>query len=196
MSRQPRILSFSGSSRKDSFNSKLLLLVEQSIRSTEATLTHVNLADFPLPLYNGDLEANEGLPANGRALKDLFLAHDALLITSPEYNGSITPLLKNTIDWVSRPVKGAPPLECFVGKVAAILAASPAWRGGLRGLMHIRDILGYLGVIVLTDEIVVPAANTQFTPEGSLIDERRLKAVQDIGLKLVTTTLKLSESST
>jgi len=150
----PRILAFAGSARRDSVNRKLITLA-----SGMADATLLELADYPLPLYNADLEAEEGVPANARALQAIFLQHDALLLACPEYNGSITPLLKNTLDWVSRPAPGLKSLAAFEGKVAALLAASPGSLGGLRGLVHVRAILSGIGVLVMPRQLAVPRAH-------------------------------------
>src|SRR6185295_2879266 len=100
---QPKILAFAGSMRKDSFNKKLIRVAAEGARSAGAEVTLIDLKDFPLPVYDGDLEAAEGLPAGAKKLKELFLQNQGLLIASPEYNSSIPGTLKNAIDWVSRP---------------------------------------------------------------------------------------------
>src|SRR5262249_29719722 len=104
----PRILAFAGSTRRDSFNKKLAGIAADGARAAGAEVTFIDLRDYPLPLYDGDLEAEKGLPEQAQRLKKLFLDHDGLLISSPEYNSSISGVLKNTIDWVSRPVPGEP----------------------------------------------------------------------------------------
>src|SRR5262245_41278463 len=106
----PRILAFAGSTRTESYNKRLVRIAAQGARSAGAEVTVIDLRDLPLPLFDEDLEKNEGLPASGRKLKDLFLAHHGLMISSPEYNSSISGVLKNAIDWVSRPVPGEAPL--------------------------------------------------------------------------------------
>ena len=121
----PRILAFAGSLRRDSFNKKLVPIAAKGAREAGAEVTLIALKDFPLPLFDQDLEAEQGMPQNGKKLKQLFIDHDGLLIAAPEYNSSITAVLKNAIDWVSRPAPGEPSLVAFRGKVA-----------GLRGLVH------------------------------------------------------------
>ena len=132
MDREPRVLAFAGSARVDSYNSKLVKVAAEGARDAGAEVTLVDLRDFPLPLFDQDLEAEGGLPDNARELKEIMLKHDGLLIAAPEYNSSITPLLKNTIDWVSRPGDGEKGLIAYEGKVAAIMSASPGGLGGLR----------------------------------------------------------------
>src|SRR5271165_4763264 len=116
----PRILAFAGSLRKDSFNKKLVQIAVQGARSAGATVTYIDLKDYPLPIYDGDLEAASGIPENGLKLKKLFAEHDGLMIAAPEYNSSISAVLKNTIDWVSRQLPGEPMVANFVGKSAVL----------------------------------------------------------------------------
>lgn len=191
MSTAPRILAFAGSLRKESFNRKLLEIAVAAAREAGATVTVVDLADYPLPIFDQDLEAGGGTPDAARKLKQLFLEHDALLIASPEYNSSITPLLKNTIDWVSRSAPGEAPLSAYVGKTAALIAASPGALGGLRGLVHVRAILGNIQVLVIPDQIAVPTAHEAFNPDGSLKDAGKQAATKAIGRRLAETTAKL-----
>jgi len=187
----PRILAFAGSARAASLNRKLVRIAADGARAAGAEVTLVELADFPLPLYDGDLEAAEGLPANARKLKELFLAHQGLLIAAPEYNSSITPLLKNTIDWVSRSSTGEAPLACFDGKVAALMSASPGSLGGLRGLTVVRLCLSGIRVLVLPDQVAVPGAADAFAEDGRLKDEKRHAAVARLGATLAQAVAKL-----
>ncbi len=191
MATTSKILAFAGSTRAESFNKRLIKTAVAGARSAGAEVTLIDLRDYPLPLFDGDLEAGEGLPPNGRRLKDLFLAHQGLLISAPEYNSSITGVLKNTIDWVSRPVPGEAPLACFDGKVACIMSASPGALGGLRGLVHVRAILQNIKVLVLPDQVAVPKADEAFNPDGSLKDPKRQAAVEALGAKLAQVIAKL-----
>jgi NAD(P)H-dependent FMN reductase len=156
-----------------------------------AQVTLIDLRDYPLPVFDEDLERDEGMPANGRKLKDLFLANEGLLLACPEYNSSISGVLKNTIDWVSRREGDEASLVCYTGKVAAIMSASPGALGGLRGLVTVRSILGNIQVTVLPDQIAISKANEAFTPDGSLADEAKQKTVTAIGDKLAKTLAKL-----
>ena len=191
MATTSKILAFAGSTRAESFNKRLIKTAVAGARSAGAEVTLIDLRDYPLPLFDGDLEAGEGLPPNGRRLKDLFLAHQGLLISAPEYNSSITGVLKNTIDWVSRPVPGEAPLACFDGKVACLMSASPGALGGLRGLVHVRAILQNIKVLVLPDQVAVPKADEAFNPDGSLKDPKRQAAVEALGAKLAQVIAKL-----
>lgn len=186
-----RILAFAGSLRKESFNKKLIQVAAQGARNAGAEVTVIDLRDFPLPIYDGDLEASQGLPENGRKLKDLFLAHQGLLISSPEYNSSITGVLKNTIDWVSRPVAGAKPLAEFTGKIAGLVAASPGALGGLRGLVHLRSILGNIGVLVIPEQQAIAKAADAFMPDGKLKDEKQQQGVERVGTRVAELVQKI-----
>lgn len=189
---QPRVLAFAGSSRRDSYNAQLIEVAAEGARSAGAEVTVINLASYELPLFNEDLEAAEGAPVNATRLKELFFEHDGLLIASPEYNSSISPLLKNTIDWVSRAAEGEGSLAAYQGKVAAIMAASPGALGGLRGLVHVRSILSSIGVLVVPDQIAIPRAFEAFGEDGRLRDERQQAKVEAIGAGLATTLQKLT----
>ena len=190
---KPRILAFAGSSRKESFNNRLVQVAAEGARAAGAEVTVVNLRDYPLPLFDQDLEQEQGTPQNATKLKQLFLDHGGLLISSPEYNSSITPLLKNTIDWVSRPADGEAPLAAYKGKVAAIMAASPGGLGGLRGLVHVRSILGNIGVVVLPDQIAVARAFEAFDDEGQLKDEDQRARVQGLGASVADILERLTD---
>lgn len=166
----PKILAFSGSTRRDSCNRKLLNSAVSATRAAGGDVTVIDLADFSLPVYNGDLEASEGVPGKAQQLKTLFKQHQALLIASPEYNSSISPVLKNTIDWISREWQGESGLVPYQGKTALILAASPGNLGGMRMLPHLRQILTALGVIVTPKQVSVADADHAFNEDGSLKD--------------------------
>src|SRR5678815_272626 len=178
-----KILAFAGSSRKDSFNKKLVRIAAAGAREAGAEVTEIDLRDFPMPIYDGDLEAAEGHPANARKLKDLFVAHHGLLIASPEYNSGISALLKNSIDWVSRPVPGEPSLVAFTGKIAALMATSTGALGGLRGLVQVRMILSNIGVIVLPDQVSIPKAAEAFDGSGAIKDAALNTRVRGLGRK-------------
>lgn len=186
-----KILAFAGSLRRESYNKKLVRVAVAGARAAGAEVTELDLRDLPLPVFDEDLEASEGLPANGRRLKDLLLAHQGLLISAPEYNSSITAVLKNAIDWASRPVPGEAPLACFVGKVASLTAASPGALGGLRGLVTVRSVLGNIGVIVMPTQVAVPKAYEAFNPDGSLKDAKVQAQVEKQGADLAAVLAKL-----
>ena len=179
-----RILAFAGSARRDSLNKKLARAAHAGAKAAGAEATFVDLEDYPMPIYHGDLEVASGMPQMARELRALLLAHDGLLIASPENNSSISALLKNTIDWLSRDVddgKGSNSgLAPWRGKVAGMLAASPGAFGGVRHLPHLRQVLAGLGVTVVGAQVVVPKAHEAFAADGSLADERVAKQVRSL----------------
>lgn len=191
MASSPSILILAGSTRQDSFNKKLVRVAGQGAEAAGATVTFIDLKDYPLPLYDGDLESEEGLPANALKLKELLLSHDGLLIACPEYNSSISGVLKNAIDWASRPAEGEKPLACFRGKVCALMSASPGALGGLRGLEPVRSILMNIGVMVLPDQVAVSKAHEAFGPDGNLHDAKQRASVEALGANVAHTLRKL-----
>lgn len=185
-----KLLCFAGSERKDSFNKKLAQCAEQLIKEQGAKVAYLDLSDYPMPLYNSDLEADSGLPEAAKKLKKLFREHDGFFIASPEYNSSFSPLLKNTLDWISRSeTTDEPPLAAFDGKVAALGAASPGGFGGLRGLVPLRMMLGNIGVLVVPGQVVIPAAHSAFDEEGKLKDNRQ-HAMLSVAIEQLVRTAK------
>lgn len=189
---KPKILAFAGSTRTDSFNKKLVKIAATGAIEGGADVTVIDLRDFAMPLYDGDLEQQQGLPSNAKKLKDLMLSHQGLLISAPEYNSSISGVLKNTIDWVSRPSAGEESLACFKGKVAGIMSASPGGLGGLRGLVHVRAILENISVLVIPDQIAVGKAHEVFNADGTLKDKKQEDQVKRIGSSVAKLLLKIS----
>lgn len=187
----PRILAFAGSLRKDSFNKKLVRIAVRGAEAAGARVTLLDLRDYPLPVYDGDLEAEQGLPDNARTLKRLMIEHDGFLISAPEYNSSISAVLKNTIDWASRPEPGEAPLAAYRGKGAALMSASPGALGGLRGLVTVRSILGNIGVHILPDQVAVPKAHEAFAADGTLKDAKQQASIEDLGKALAQFLAKL-----
>jgi NAD(P)H-dependent FMN reductase len=157
-------------------------------------VTFLDLDDYPMPVYHGDLEAAEGMPENGRKLREIFIAHDALLVVSPENNRSVSSLLKNTIDWLSRDIgdgKGANDgYAPYRGKIAALMGASPGAYGAVRGLPHLREILAGLGVTVLGPVMGLQRAHEAFDESGALRDTRVDESVRRLAAALVEATLK------
>ena len=189
MSSSPRILAFSGSSRRGSLNKKLLSVVVEATRTAGGDVTLVDLTDFPLPLYNGDLEDADGLPANAVKLIGLIADHAAVLIASPEYNSMMTPLLKNTIDWCTRGDDNP-----FIGKVAAVVSASPGMLGGARSMALVRALLVHLGCHVTPEQCILPHADKAFDEAGKLLAPRTQEAVRKVAAGLVATAQKLQPS--
>jgi chromate reductase len=174
MMRRPKILVFAGSIRTASFNARLAALAVKELASLNADVTRISLVDYPLPIFHGDIEAEQGTPANALKLKRMFGIHHGVFIASPEYNASITPLLKNTLDWVSRVREPAePPLAAYRNRVFAIGAASNGTYGGYRSLIALRHVLELgCGALVLPEQIAVTGAATAFDPMDNLREER------------------------
>lgn len=187
----PRILAFAGSMRTGSFNKMLVKVGVEGARAAGADVTLVDLKDFPMPVYDGDLEAASGIPEHGKRMKKLFLEHDALMISTPEYNSSVPGTLKNVIDWVSRSEPGEHPLAAYAGKTAVLMSASPGGLGGVRSLNELRRLLSNIKVLVLPDSVSVSKAGEAFNPDGSLKDEKQAAAVRKLGKTLVETASKL-----
>lgn len=187
-----RILGFSGSLRAGSFNSKLVAVALNGAKAAGADVRQVNLRDYPLPVFDEDIESQSGAPENAKKLKELMKAHHGFLVACPEYNSSITAALKNMFDWVSRPAPGEKSLECFSGKVYGLLAASPGALGGLRGLVTVRSILSNIGVIVLPDQVAVSKAHEAFESAGQLKDAAMQKRVEELGAAVAKTAAKLA----
>lgn len=189
-----KIVCFAGSLRRDSFNKKMVKIAMSGAKSAGAEVLFVDLKDYPLPLYDGDIEAAEGIPENAKKLKAILKEHHGFLIASPEYNSSISGALKNAIDWASRPEPGEKPLECFAGKVAGIMATSPGALGGLRGLVTVRSILENIQMIVIPQQVALPVAHEAFDEDGNIKDAKKQSSVEEIGKKLAAIAGKLSVS--
>lgn len=188
----PKILAFAGSTRIDSFNKKLVKISAAGAREAGAEVTVIDLRDYPMPFYDEDLEKKEGLPSSTRKLKELMLSHQGFLISSPEYNSSISGVLKNTIDWTSRQSDGETILACFKDKVSGIMSASPGGLGGLRGLVHVRAILENIGVLVIPTQIAVSKAHEAFNLDGTLKDQKQEQQAKKIGANLAQMLMKLN----
>lgn len=185
---QVKILAFAGATRSGSFNKKLIKQAAEFAREAGADVQLIELNDYVLPFYDGDLEQESGLPEKAVELKKLMEKADAFLIASPEYNASMSAVLKNTIDWTSRP--GGVEGSVYAGKVAALISASPGGLGGLRGLVHLRAVLMNLGVLVITPQHSTSQAHEAFGDHG-LKEEAQAQKVRDVVQELVRVTGKL-----
>jgi len=191
MTTSPRLLAFAGSLRKDSFNRKLIQTLAEGAREAGAKVTLLELRDHALPLYDGDIEA-AGMPNAVRTLQSMMAEHDGLLIATPEYNGAYPALIKNTLDWISRPLDdGKPGTTLFDGKVAGLCSASPGGLGGLRALIALRDALAKLGMWVAPSQVAVGRAGDVFDEQGKLTDERQRNAVHRVGAEVTTATRRM-----
>ena len=189
MAYKPKIVAFAGSLRKDSFNKKIAKIAADGAENAGAEVTFIDLRDYPMPIFDQDEEAESGLPENAEKLQKIFKEQDGFIISSPEYNSSVTAVLKNTIDWVSRPPSEN--LSAFKGKVAVLMSASPGGLGGLRGLVHIRATLGNIGVTVLPQQIAVSAVHDALDEKGDIKDSSRHEAIKNLGADLAETCRKL-----
>jgi len=192
MTGSPRILAFAGSTREASYNKRLIRVAAEGARAAGAEVTVIDLRDYPMPLYDGDLEASQGLPENALRLKRLFMEHGGLLISAPEYNSGISAVLKNAIDWVSRKGRDDRPLAAYADKVAGLMAASPGALGGVRGLFQVRQILTTLGVLVIPQQRAVSRAAEAFDDAGALKDATERAAVEGIGARVADLVRRLT----
>ncbi len=165
---ETNVLAFAGSTREDSLNKKLIKEAGNIARELGANVTVIDLRDFPMPFYDGDLEAAEGMPENAKKLRQLMIQSQVILIATPVYNHSIPAVLKNALDWVSRSEQAGRSREAFQGKKIAIMSASPGKTGGANALIHLRDILADQRAIIITQQVSVPDANNAFDEEGRL----------------------------
>lgn len=190
-----KILAFAGSARKDSWNRKVLEVAAQGARDAGAEVTVVNLGDFPMPIYNADWHAENGVPPSMLELRAHMMAANGLLVASPEYNTSITPLLKNTIDWLSQDVNGESgsgnaPFEC---KIGGLMGASNGAFGTIRALPHVSYILSNLGVFMLP-VVAVPGVAKTFDEAGNMTNERTKHMLSGLGSRLTQTIVKLAKT--
>ncbi|MDB6145061.1 MAG: NAD(P)H-dependent oxidoreductase [Pseudomonas sp.] len=189
-----KVLAFCGSTRQGSLNQKLLDVAARGAQEAGAQVTFVSLRDYPLPLYDGDLEKEQGVPAHAHALQELFRKHDAVLLASPEHNGGYTALLKNAIDWVSRPTStGHSGVTLFANKAAAVISASPGPMGGIRGVLATRMVLEKLGAIVIPQSFTLGVAHLAFDEDARCSDANVDREVGAVGAALVKMAVRLTE---
>ena len=185
-----KLLFLAGSAREASLSKQVAKAASKLAKSESVQATFIDLFDFPMPIYDGDLEENEGLPENARKLKALFADSDGYMIVTPEYNGFFSPLLKNVIDWLSRPDNldiGDP----YSGKVAAIAAASPGTLGGIRALPTLRTLLSGIGVHVIPKQVSIGFASKAIDNDSLFADERQRAMMSDTIDQLISTTAAL-----
>ena len=180
---QPRILCLASSIRSGSHNQALAGAMAKQLSLMELDVTFLSLTDYPLPLFNADDEASKGLPENAVRLAKHFARHDGVFIASAEYNGSVTPLLKNALDWISRvPPEGR---HAYHTPIFAIGAASPGKLGGMRSLSHLRDILTAVGALVIPEQVSISAAHEAFDEKGDLKNDRDAKFLNSCAARLI-----------
>jgi len=187
-----KILAFAGSARTASYNKMLVKIAMKGATAAGAEVAFVDLRDYPIPLYDEDMEKERGMPQPARDLKRIVQSCQGFLIASPEYNGSFTPLMKNTLDWLTR--KGGEGLDGnpFAGKFAGIMSASPGALGGYRNLVVFRLLMGTLSMTTIPQQISISGAMNEFTPEGQLKDEKKQKSTENIGAELAKLVLKVN----
>jgi chromate reductase, NAD(P)H dehydrogenase (quinone) len=165
---ETKVLALAGSTRKDSNNKKLVREAAELARHMGASVTIIDLSDYPIPFYDGDLETTKGMPDNAKRIRSMMVASNAIIVASPEYNGSVSAVLKNMIDWASRSEKGGPSRQAFAGKKFAIMSSSPGQGGGARSLKHLQEIIENVGGEVVPKMVSVPNANSAFNAQGRL----------------------------
>lgn len=186
-----KVLGIAGSLREGSYN-KLLINAALNIAKTSGAETSViDLTQLNLPILNEDDEKRNGFPEGAKRLRTLMNEATTIIFASPEYNSSVSAALKNAIDWASRPSKDTPPISCFAGKVGVILSASPGALGGLRGLVHLRSILGNLNMLVIPEQLAIGKAHEAFAPDGKLIDLKQNDSLNVIVNKAINLTKKI-----
>ncbi|OMH33987.1 NADPH-dependent FMN reductase [Motiliproteus sp. MSK22-1] len=190
--RTPKVIVLAGSLRKGSYNRTLVRIAGQGAQASGAQIVNIDLADYEIPLFSEEIEAIEGAPAGVKDLKRLFRDAQGILLASPEYNGSISGVLKNAIDWISRPDPDADGVSAFSGKIVGLMSASPGGLGGLRGLNHVRDIFTALGSYILPSQVAVAEAYKAFDEDGNLNDSAQTDRVQSIGAEVVRVAIKLN----
>ncbi len=183
----PKILIIPGSLRTGSHNVRLAALAAKELTLAEGDVTRISLEDYPLPLFDADLAASSGMPASAPRLKHMIMAHRGVFITSPEYSASVTPLLKNAIDWVSRVREGSEPTyAAFKNRVFALGSATASSSGGVRSMMALRQILELgCGALVIPEQVSVPRAEQVFDDMDNLKDETAAAAMKAMAQRLV-----------
>jgi chromate reductase, NAD(P)H dehydrogenase (quinone) len=180
----PKILAFAGSIREDSFNKQLAQAAMHSVENLGGDVTFVDLRDYQMPLYCGDLHEADGIPGSALAFKELMKSHNGFLIASPEYNGSLTGLLKNTLDWATIKHDNEESMACFNGKIAGIMCAAPGI-GGSHGLHHLRAVLSRLGTFVLPKHVNVTNCHDHLQGNNSIEDSTLQHQLDDLTSELV-----------
>ena len=177
----PKLLAFAGSTRRHSYNQAILDVAVQGAQEAGAEVTMVSLADYAMPIFNEDDEAEQGIPANAQAFKELLIKHDGFLIASPEYNSSYPALLKNALDWASRQTGDETMMQAYKGKVVGIMASSAGGIGGLRVLVVLRMLLENMGVIVAPNQKAIAKVSGLLDDNHKVSDEKTIKQLKGLG---------------
>jgi chromate reductase, NAD(P)H dehydrogenase (quinone) len=180
----PKLLAFAGSLRTASYNKKLVRIAAEGARAVGAQIMLLDLRELPMPLYDGDIEKEQGLPQNARRFKQLLIEHHGILLSTPEYNSQYPAVLKNAIDWASRREGDEAPLVAFRGKVAGVMSASNGMLAGLRSQTLIRSLLLYLGMVVVPIQIGIARAAEAFDESGRLKDDKQHASIEALGAEV------------
>ncbi len=180
-----KIIAFAGSTREQSYNKMLVKIALEGAEKAGANVQFVDLRDYPMPFYDEDLEGKEGIPKKAKEFKEILKASDGFLIASPEYNSMFSGVLKNAIDWASRPEPDEGRLVAFSGKFAGIMSATPGSLGGIRGLPVLRTLLNNIGVNVVTSQYALSSAHKSFDESGNLTDAKKAQTIRSIGEEVV-----------
>jgi chromate reductase, NAD(P)H dehydrogenase (quinone) len=185
----PKILVIPGSLRAKSYNVRLAALASKELALADAEVTRISLMDFPLPIYDADAAVESGPAPNAVKLKQLLAVHHGVFIASPEYNASITPLIKNTIDWISVVrAPGEAQLAVFQNRVFALGGASPGRSGAMHSLLTLRQVLAVgCRALVIAEQVTVPNAEQAFDEMDQLKDARAAEQLKAVVRKLVAT---------
>ena len=189
----PKILVFAGSTRSGAYSGKTADIAQKELAMQGAEVTRISLADYPLPFMDEDLEKEKGIPENAVKLARLFVAHDAILIATPEYNGSLPPLLKNVIDWISRVREdGGRPMRPLPDKVVAICSSSAGHFAGIRSASHLRQILTHIQMDVISPQVSVPNGGDAFNEDGTFTAQRLHKSMSGLCAALIERAVQVS----
>lgn len=181
---EKNVLAFAGSTREGSLNKRLVVEAAQIAKKMGANVTVINLKDYPMPFFDEDLEKKEGMPSKAKELRKLMIQSQVILIASPEYNGSLSGVLKNAIDWTSRNENGGPSRDAYKGKKFAIMSTSPGSGGGDQSLAHLRAIIDSIGGTVISEQVTVPDAFNAFDDQG-LINPKTKAQLQQLVRKVL-----------
>ncbi|MEQ8770563.1 MAG: NAD(P)H-dependent oxidoreductase [Phycisphaerales bacterium] len=192
--RAPRLLVLCGSVRTASLNRMAVDVAAKAAEAVGATIDRTAPKDLVLPIYDQDDEDASGIPEKALKLRERMKAADGFLVACPEYNGSMTAAMKNAIDWASRPREGEQPLECFRGKTAGLVAASPGKLGGIRGLPETRRVLSGIGVHVIASDFALSSAHEVFDDDGNCTDEKARGGLENVGTTLAKITAAIINS--
>jgi NAD(P)H-dependent FMN reductase len=176
---EPKILTFAGSTRSDSYNKKLIHAAGAVAKEKGASVTFVDLSDYPMPWYDADLEASAGLPENAKKLRNLMLESNGVIIATPQYNASIPGVLKNAIDWLSRGEDGKPSRAAFQGKKFALFSTSPGKKGAARALAHLHSVIDDCHGDIIEPQYAMPNAGSAFSEEGHLVDQQAKLSIEN-----------------